>query len=70
MTTRVTVEPAGHDIEVITTRYGNGGEIKREFLAPNDAPRMYYVYDDIILTVREVKLVVATGSVVIEKGGI
>lgn len=70
MTTRVTIEPAGHDVEIIITGYGNGGEVKREFLAPDDAPRLYYVYDNTILTVREVKLVVATGSVVIEKGGI
>ncbi len=60
MTTRVTIDPANHDIEVIITE--NGEVATRDLLAPGEPPRAYHIYGDRALVVREVKLVKVTGS--------
>ena len=51
MTTRVTIEPANHTIEVLLTE---DDKTTTQILSPNEAPRDFWIYDGLLLAVREV----------------
>jgi len=50
MTTKVTVDPANHDVEVIVAEAGMVHMVK---LKPGDSPFSDYVYGNKTITIRE-----------------
>jgi hypothetical protein len=52
MTTKVTVEPAGHTIEVATYETAN---VTKEVLQPGTPPRDFWIYSGKSLTIKEIE---------------
>lgn len=53
MTTRITVEPAGHTIEVVTLDSSNTGPSVATILSPGSAPYETYIHAARTLVIRE-----------------
>lgn len=53
MTTRVTVEPSSHHVEVITMDANNTGPVTSVILAPGSQPQDIYIHSTRTIIIRE-----------------